>query len=117
MAIGHADFARECADRKSSLSQETWHLLYERAIGERSMHGPKYRLARGRTADLMEGRLGHLGAGHMDSAAGGKPKAAQNVTRQRSAGFLRNKANRNLDDRRKRQPACVDHGLANANQN
>jgi len=49
----------------------------------------------------MEGRLGHLGAGHMDSAAGGKPKAAQNVTRQRSAGFLRNKANRNLDDRRK----------------
>jgi hypothetical protein len=39
MAIGHADFARECADRKSSLSQEMWHLLYERAICARSMHG------------------------------------------------------------------------------
>ncbi len=39
MAIGHADFARECADRESSLSQETRHLLYERAIGEDSMHG------------------------------------------------------------------------------
>jgi hypothetical protein len=39
MAIGHADFARECADRESSLSQETRHLLHKRAIGERSMHG------------------------------------------------------------------------------
>ncbi len=38
MAIGHADFARECAERESSLSQQTRDLLYERAIGERSMH-------------------------------------------------------------------------------
>jgi hypothetical protein len=38
MAISHAHFARECADRESSLSQETRHFLHERAIGERSIH-------------------------------------------------------------------------------
>jgi len=79
MAISHAHFARECADRESSLSQETRHFLHERTIGERSIHSRRI----GGPADRKIGTV----AVHMDSIDAATP-------RNRSAWFLRNKADR-----------------------